>query len=113
MSGRSVRSIVDEVFSYYEEYGGEDYVGERVTQLQHAQQVCQLARNAGGYKEIEAQKTLGFNLIFLLVEAFHTVTRLLLWWVRSDDPPINVSMVTDPFFFYHPRCVFFLRFFAR
>ena len=53
MSGRSVRSIVDEVFSYYEEYGGEDYVGERVTQLQHAQQVCQLARKTGWYQELK------------------------------------------------------------
>jgi 2-amino-1-hydroxyethylphosphonate dioxygenase (glycine-forming) len=44
------QKIADEVFSLYEKYGNEDYIGEPVSQLEHMCQAAQLAE-AEGYEE--------------------------------------------------------------
>lgn len=36
--------ITDEIFSYYKKYGNKDYIGENVSQLEHAIQCAELAR---------------------------------------------------------------------
>jgi 2-amino-1-hydroxyethylphosphonate dioxygenase (glycine-forming) len=44
------KQITDEIMSYYEQHGGEEYAGEKVTQLEHMVQAAQLAE-AQGYDE--------------------------------------------------------------
>lgn len=39
----NIKSIVDEIFSLYEKYGHEDYIGEPVSQIEHMSQAAQLA----------------------------------------------------------------------
>jgi phosphonate degradation associated HDIG domain protein len=39
--------IADEIMDLYEHYGGEEYAGERVTQLEHMAQAARLASAAG------------------------------------------------------------------
>lgn len=41
----NIKSIVDEIFSLYERYGHEDYIGEPVSQIEHMSQAAQLAIN--------------------------------------------------------------------
>lgn len=41
------RAIVNEVFSLYEKYGDEDYIGEPVSQLEHMSQAAALAEKEG------------------------------------------------------------------
>jgi predicted HD phosphohydrolase len=43
MTERTIEAIVDEIFSLYETHGGEEYAGEKVTQLEHMCQSAQLA----------------------------------------------------------------------
>merc|ERR1712243_423598 len=40
-------SAVSAIFSLYDRWGGEHYIGENVTQLQHAQQAAEQAEKAG------------------------------------------------------------------
>ena len=42
-----IEEIIYEVFSLYENRGGENYIGERVTQLEHATQCAMLAEQEG------------------------------------------------------------------
>ncbi len=44
--------IVDEVFGLYEKYGGADYIGEPVSQLEHMSQSAQLALDEGFDDEV-------------------------------------------------------------
>lgn len=44
--------VVDEVFSLYEKYGAEDYIGEPVSQLEHMSQSAQLAMDEGFDDEV-------------------------------------------------------------
>ncbi len=44
--------IVDEVFSLYEQFGDEDYIGEPVSQLEHMSQSAQFALQEGFNDEI-------------------------------------------------------------
>ena len=44
--------IVDEVFGLYEKYGGADYIGEPVSQLEHMSQSAQLAIDEGFDDEV-------------------------------------------------------------
>lgn len=46
------QAIVDEVFSLYEEYGDEDYIGEPVSQLEHMSQAASLALQEGYDDEV-------------------------------------------------------------
>jgi len=46
------QAIVDQVFSLYEKYGDEDYIGEPVTQLEHMSQAASLAEQEGNDDEV-------------------------------------------------------------
>lgn len=48
----SITQTVEEVFSLYEKYGGEDYIGEPVSQLEHMSQSAQLALQEGFDDEV-------------------------------------------------------------
>lgn len=43
----NIEGIVDKVFSLYEQYGDEDYIGEPVSQLEHMSQAAALAEAEG------------------------------------------------------------------
>ena len=47
-----VDQIIDEVFDLYELHGGEDYIGEPVSQLEHMSQAAQLAVEQGYDDEV-------------------------------------------------------------
>lgn len=51
-SVHSPKSIVNEVFSLYEKYGDEDYIGEPVSQLEHMSQAAALAGEEGYDDEV-------------------------------------------------------------
>jgi phosphonate degradation associated HDIG domain protein len=50
MTTERAREITDEIMSLYEEHGGAEYAGEKVSQLEHMAQAAQLAE-AQGYDE--------------------------------------------------------------
>jgi phosphonate degradation associated HDIG domain protein len=50
MTSDQAREITDEIMSLYKEYGGAEYAGEKVSQLEHMAQAAQLAE-AQGYDE--------------------------------------------------------------
>jgi 2-amino-1-hydroxyethylphosphonate dioxygenase (glycine-forming) len=50
MTREKTKTIVDEVFELYEQYGDADYIGEPVSQIEHMCQAAQLAE-AEGYDE--------------------------------------------------------------
>ena len=50
MTKEKAQSVVDEIFSLYEQYGSSDYIGEPVSQLEHMCQAAALAE-AEGYDE--------------------------------------------------------------
>jgi phosphonate degradation associated HDIG domain protein len=50
MDTEQAQSIVDEIFSLYEQYGAADYIGEPVSQIEHMCQAAQMAE-AEGYDE--------------------------------------------------------------
>jgi phosphonate degradation associated HDIG domain protein len=47
MDKEKALQITDEIMSYYEQHGGEEYAGEKVTQLEHMVQAAQLAEEQG------------------------------------------------------------------
>jgi len=51
-AGNNYRVIVNEVFSLYEKYGDEDYIGEPVSQLEHMSQAAALAEEEGYDDEV-------------------------------------------------------------
>lgn len=52
MTKEKAQSAVDEVFSLYEKYGADDYIGEPVSQIEHMCQAAQLAEEEGYDHEI-------------------------------------------------------------
>lgn len=46
MTAKSIEAIVEEIFSLYDKYGGEEYAGEQVSQLEHMCQSAQLAEES-------------------------------------------------------------------
>jgi len=52
MSKENPQQITDEIMSYYEQHGGEEYAGEKVTQLEHMVQAAQLAEEQGYDDEV-------------------------------------------------------------
>jgi len=50
MTTEQAREITDEIMSLYEEHGGAEYAGEKVSQLEHMAQAAELAE-AQGYDE--------------------------------------------------------------
>jgi len=52
MNVEQARSVVDEIFSLYENYGAADYIGEPVSQIEHMCQAAQLAEEEGYDEEV-------------------------------------------------------------
>jgi 2-amino-1-hydroxyethylphosphonate dioxygenase (glycine-forming) len=52
MTAEQARKITDEIMSLYEQYGGEEYAGEKVSQLEHMVQAAQLAEAQGFDEEV-------------------------------------------------------------
>ncbi len=52
MTASSVHYVVEEIFDLYEKHGGEEYAGEKVTQLEHMSQAAQLAEQGGFDEEV-------------------------------------------------------------
>ena len=51
-SATNQHAIVNEIFSLYEKYGDEDYIGEPVSQLEHMSQAAALAEEEGYDDEV-------------------------------------------------------------
>ena len=49
---QKAKEVVDEIFGLYEQYGGDDYIGEPVSQLEHMCQAAQLAQSDGHDDEV-------------------------------------------------------------
>jgi phosphonate degradation associated HDIG domain protein len=47
MDKEKAQQVTDKIMSYYEQHGGEEYAGEKVTQLEHMVQAAQLAEEQG------------------------------------------------------------------
>src|SRR5580704_16797605 len=52
MNREKSQQITDEIMSYYQQHGGEEYAGEKVTQLEHMVQAAQLAAEQGYDEEV-------------------------------------------------------------
>lgn len=52
MNQQKAKEVVDEIFGLYEQYGGDDYIGEPVSQLEHMCQAAQLAQSDGHDDEV-------------------------------------------------------------
>jgi phosphonate degradation associated HDIG domain protein len=52
MTTKQAREITDEIMRLYEEYGGAEYAGEKVSQLEHMAQAAQLAEAQGFDEEV-------------------------------------------------------------
>jgi len=52
LAARNPEAIVSEVFSLYEKFGDEDYIGEPVSQLEHMSQAAALAKEEGYDDEV-------------------------------------------------------------
>src|SRR5215831_11597843 len=52
MEEKKAMQITDEIMAYYEDHGGEEYAGEKVTQLEHMVQAAQLAEEKGYDEEV-------------------------------------------------------------
>ena len=52
MDNKQARQTADEIFEMYSNYGGEEYAGEKVSQLEHMVQAAQLAEEEGYDEEV-------------------------------------------------------------
>jgi phosphonate degradation associated HDIG domain protein len=52
MDKEKAQQVTDEIMGYYEHHGGEEYAGEKVTQLEHMVQAAQLAEEQGYDEEV-------------------------------------------------------------
>lgn len=52
MTNEQAAKITDEIFELYEKHGGEEYAGEKITQLEHMVQSAQLAEEQGYDEEV-------------------------------------------------------------
>ena len=52
MNKAQATQITDEIMGYYQQHGGEEYAGEKVTQLEHMVQAAQLAEEQGFDEEV-------------------------------------------------------------
>lgn len=52
MDKEKAQHVTDEIMGYYEHHGGEEYAGEKVTQLEHMVQAAQLAEEQGYDEEV-------------------------------------------------------------
>ena len=65
MEREKANAIVEEIFSLYEKFGKEDYIGEPVSQIEHMCQAAQLAEEEGYDDEV------------ILAAFFHDIGHLL------------------------------------
>src|ERR1700734_2638176 len=52
MKTEEINRITDEIMGFYEKHGGEEYAGEKITQLEHMVQSAQLAESQGYDREV-------------------------------------------------------------
>jgi len=52
MDKEKAAQIADEIMEYYQQHGGEEYAGEKVSQLEHMAQAAQLAEEQGFDEEV-------------------------------------------------------------
>lgn len=52
MNAIDTESIIEEVFSLYDKFGNEDYIGEPVSQVEHMSQAAELAMEDGADDEV-------------------------------------------------------------
>ena len=52
MEKEKAQQVTDEIMNCYEKHGGEEYAGEKVTQLEHMVQAAQLAEEQGYDEEV-------------------------------------------------------------
>jgi phosphonate degradation associated HDIG domain protein len=52
MNRQKAMEVTDEIMGYYEQHGGKEYAGEKVTQLEHMAQAAELAEQQGYDEEI-------------------------------------------------------------
>ncbi len=52
MDKQKAQQVTDEIMGYYQDYGGEEYAGEKVTQLEHMVQAAELAEQQGFDEEV-------------------------------------------------------------
>lgn len=52
MTSGQATEITDEIFSLYEQHGGAEYAGEKITQLEHMVQAAELAEEQGHDEEV-------------------------------------------------------------
>ncbi len=52
MTTEQARQVTDEIFGLYKNYGGAEYAGEKVSQLEHMVQAAQLAEQQGFDEEV-------------------------------------------------------------
>jgi phosphonate degradation associated HDIG domain protein len=52
MTSEQAKKITDEIFELYENHGGAEYAGEKVSQLEHMVQAAQLAEEQGHDEEV-------------------------------------------------------------
>src|SRR5580692_2814955 len=52
MNREKANQVAGEVMNFYEQHGGEEYAGEKVTQLEHMVQAAQLAADQGYDEEV-------------------------------------------------------------
>lgn len=52
MNTEQALKVTDEIFDMYENYGGAEYAGEKITQLEHMVQAAQLAEEQGHDEEV-------------------------------------------------------------
>jgi len=52
MSNSKVENVVRELIGLYRDYGEDNYIGEKVTQIQHALQAARQAREEGHSREV-------------------------------------------------------------
>jgi 2-amino-1-hydroxyethylphosphonate dioxygenase (glycine-forming) len=52
MTSPTIHHVIEEIFDLYEKHGGEEYAGEKVTQLEHMCQSAQLAERGGFDEEV-------------------------------------------------------------
>ncbi|HXB46073.1 MAG TPA: HD domain-containing protein [Puia sp.] len=52
MDKQTAQQVTDEIMGYYQNHGGEEYAGEKVTQLEHMVQAAELAEQQGFDEEV-------------------------------------------------------------
>jgi phosphonate degradation associated HDIG domain protein len=81
MNSEKAEQATNEIMSFYEHHGGEEYAGEKVTQLEHMIQAAQLAEEQGYDEEI------------VLAAFLHDIGHICITW--SGDNQMNEFGIID------------------